>query len=139
MSIVINRGLMLSFVVSFNTHDFQRKFTSLELAGKDVLMWVQKVAVQTAKEILSRMEKRMLKRMLDLKGPRFLTSDKLAFRELRTYQICQLLRVFLVIHTHVLKDGCIHKLYFHMFRYRAYLASPLNDTQLLYIFLDTTS
>lgn len=73
---------MTYLVVSLDKPEFMRKLNSMDFPVKDLLMWVEKAALCTSMEMVSKM-KAMSKRKPELKESQFVTSASLALRELK--------------------------------------------------------
>lgn len=72
--LAINHSLMLSFLHLLGSSQFNRKSNCLELLLKYVLIGVEKASIPAARNITSKIEKRMSLRKTQFKKAPFLTS-----------------------------------------------------------------
>lgn len=131
-----NGSTMPSFVELFDTLKFEQKCDSLELDLKDFLMWVGKAAFFSAKDIMSKMKRKLSRRESELNESKFLISEKMVLQDIGTEQIVQVIRASLAIHTYKLKYGRIWKLFIPMSSDQDYPASLLSGARFLHLVLN---
>lgn len=103
----INRSVLISLVVLFETSTYKSKYNFLQLSTNSILKCTATAAVPAAKENMESLRVKALRSNSTLEMSQFLSNEKLAPRKLRTEQISEALRATLAVRTCALKDGRI--------------------------------
>lgn len=103
----INCGVLISFLVLFDTADFKATLNYLGLHVMGYLEWIMTAAFPRANQSMKIFEVKVSKRKSALKEFQFLKSGSLALLELEIEQICHVFRICLPVRTEVTKGGRI--------------------------------
>lgn len=94
-------------------------------SSEELLDVARKVTVHAAKNIMSKVKKKVSRQTFDLEEAQSLASDNLVLRAPVTEQICRVSGASLSIYTYTLKYARIQELFSHLFCDRDYPASQL--------------
>lgn len=103
----INRNVLISFAVLYDSLASETRFNLLRVAMKSFLEWAETEAFPAAKDIKESIEVKALRRKFIVRMFQFLKAEDLALRNLRVDQIWQALRSSLPDHIYTQKDGRI--------------------------------
>lgn len=137
-NVVINRGILISFVLLFYTPAFEARCSFDEFPVKNVLGWAGVVVVQATKEIMFCMKVKVWRRKSALKMSQFWKRKNLRLRELGAEQICQVSRAFLAVYMYALRDCRIQELCFPLFRKWVSRVTLLNNVRFLQLVLHSS-
>lgn len=123
--------MLISFILLFDASASKANFNSFELPVKRFLDFIESATVSAAKEIIESMEIKFSERKFALRASQFLKNEKLAFREVGTVQMRQVLRASLAVCTYSLRDCRLRELFIHHFCEWKFPVTLLNDVRFL--------
>lgn len=135
-TLVINRNVLISFLVPIDSASFTAKFNLLELSVEGSLGRLDSAAVSVSKETAEILTVKQWRRNSALKESQFRKIESLVLRFLATERIRELLSFFLCVHTFTVMEWQIQELLFHFFMKRNVSVGLLNGARFLQSVVD---
>lgn len=125
-------------VAWFNTAAPKAEFRSLEFSVKSLSECDESEVDAATKKVMENMKVKGSQSRYALNASEFLRSASLALGELQSVGVHPNLRVSLVVHMYVIKDGRIEDLFAHKVSERNFLGTPLNCAPFLELVFDNS-
>lgn len=134
----INRRVLLSFLVLFDTAAFIAKLNFIELLVKSTLDRVETVSIPAVKENVQRMEMKVLGRKSALTESQLVTSEDLELQMLGIVKARQLHEASLTVHTYAMRDVLIWEPLFCVFHNRNVHVTLVDGAHILQLVLNNS-